>query len=887
MVVSAGALFIGTVQGVIQVLPANADWIHDAGKFGQYVDPISHAHINLVTGMIVSLAAFVGYFSSRLGGKAISRRAMNIVFWVLVPGSLFFYLTFLLTGLILGGAIDVPAALFTFLSQNFLVLIAISGVAMLAGFWAYFAVTGVSLRFQHLKQHFLAATPTAFWLVSLIALFIGTIQGLLQALPATSRLLTTPEEIPNIHAQLNMIGGVLLALIGLVYYLLPELTGKRASAKLMRLSLIGISFGIAGYYTLTLMTGLRRMGYMEQGMTSVQAAAQLTWLAPLTLFVMAIPILVGFSAFGLAVYRATSEFRAEFGADFRRIPVRFSGPMPSSLNRINPIYMIVIEVVGSLFGWPGLGWLFAGQTMIGIAFLMIGPAITWALLPMLFSPFSDTMLSQWNWYVLIVWLPGSAAVSAGLLGVSLWRRQRRANRAASIASQGEAITPAAGNASPARRRIPRGVALGVGIVVVILFSVPILPFFMGMPDGAPQYTLMPELLDRSSGAYLQVDDGQQGGLMKLFAWDYPLDEAPVNSPVLRADFVQEIVISQRGLDDAERYQLYHVHGGTDHQIPLSAQPDATGRQLVFTPTQPLEAGDYMLTMPADSMFAGREYYYFRVSPFVTALPVVPSQDVAEVAVLQPAASSPLWLELFPLAAAGISLLLVWVMAGRLRKKIRPHEGAWVIAFGMFALAATIQVWGDFVGWTATLARLYYVLGATLVVGWLGLGTWLLLARKAWLQQIGIWVVLLLTGLGFGLVMLTPVNESILVAEGWHALEKPAALTIITIATNSLGTAILVGGAIWSAWTFWRKRIMLQRMYGLILIAAGAMVVAAGGSLTRLGHQQYLYIAMSIGIGLMFWGYLKTIRPALAPMSASTSTETQPLASGTSLASGPI
>jgi heme/copper-type cytochrome/quinol oxidase subunit 1 len=86
--VSAGALFIGTVQGVIQVLPKNADWIHAAGKFGQYVDPISHSHVNLVTGMMVSLGAFLIYFSPMLKGKTFTRRESNRLFWILVPGSL-------------------------------------------------------------------------------------------------------------------------------------------------------------------------------------------------------------------------------------------------------------------------------------------------------------------------------------------------------------------------------------------------------------------------------------------------------------------------------------------------------------------------------------------------------------------------------------------------------------------------------------------------------------------------------------------------------------------------------------------------------------------------------------------------------------------------------
>ena len=49
-------LTVGTVQGVIQVQPAHADWLYKAGHAGEWIDPISHAHINLVTGLTMLTA---------------------------------------------------------------------------------------------------------------------------------------------------------------------------------------------------------------------------------------------------------------------------------------------------------------------------------------------------------------------------------------------------------------------------------------------------------------------------------------------------------------------------------------------------------------------------------------------------------------------------------------------------------------------------------------------------------------------------------------------------------------------------------------------------------------------------------------------------------------
>lgn len=880
--VSAGALFVGTVQGVLQVLPANADWIHYAGKFGQYVDPISHAHVNLVTGMMVSLAALLVYFSPRLGGRAIGRRTANVMFWTLTVGSLLFYLTFLLLGLILGnavngyGGIEAPW-LVPFLSRNRALLLAVAGSTMLAAFWFYFGTLWRSLDIRRLGPALRNATPAGFWFVSSFALVIGTLQGLAQVIPATAQVLTIPEEVPNIHAQLNMIGGVLLALIGTVYLLLPELAEGDATLRVRRITLAGIGGGIAGYYAVTLVSGIMRWTYMAAGADSVTAAAKLGWITPALLVLTGLPILAGTLAFGRGVYGATRVYRAAMIDEARQAPARYSGPMPAHLKRLPRLRVLGMEFAGGLFGWPGLGWLYAGQAMPGIGLMLIGPALAWALLPMLFSPYTESFLSPYGWAVLLIWLPLSALASTGALAIYLNRTQSAGQIKAAFSS---AATDDAVNAQPSQspapalvrpqpllRRVPRATLAGVIFVMVALFSVPLIPLIMGIPDAVAEQPLMAELPDRANGAYLEMGDGQQHGLLKLFAWSFPVDEFPDSAPAVNPAQVQSIFVSQKGLDDAGRYQLYRVEDD-DHSdpIPLNAEIVSFQKELRLTPEQPLAPGAYLLAMPTGGMFAGREFYYFSVDPSVAALPPIVSLPVAETGAAATEPTTPVdpWLVVLPLVSALLSAALALVMLRRLRRRVRPHEAAWSVAFVLFALAAGSQAVGDVRGWTPLLARLYYVTGATLVVGWLGLGTWLLLVHKPWQRNAGVWVMLLLSGYAIGLVSLASVDTGLLANAGWHALQKPAALTILTISINVAGTVLLVGGALYSAWVFWRRGIMRGRMIGCILLATGALLVAAGGSLTRLGHQQYLYMAMSAGIAVMFWGYLKTIAPETAP-----------------------
>jgi hypothetical protein len=78
--------------------------------------------------------------------------------------------------------------------------------------------------------------------------------------------------------------------------------------------------------------------------------------------------------------------------------------------------------------------------------------------------------------------------------------------------------------------------------------------------------------------------------------------------------------------------------------------------------------------------------------------------------------------------------------------------------------------------------------------------------------------------------------------------------------NLYGTLLLVGGAAYSAWIFWRKRILLHRVIGNVLIATGALLPAFGGAFSRLGIGGALYISELLGAILLFLGFLRATTP---------------------------
>jgi hypothetical protein len=106
----------------------------------------------------------------------------------------------------------------------------------------------------------------------------------------------------------------------------------------------------------------------------------------------------------------------------------------------------------------------------------------------------------------------------------------------------------------------------------------------------------------------------------------------------------------------------------------------------------------------------------------------------------------------------------------------------------------------------------------------------------------------------------------------HAIITPGVRSL-TPFFNLYGTVALVGGAIYSAYSFWRKRILLHRTIGSILIAVGAIAPAFGGAFSRFGIPNALYIGELFGAVLMFMGFIQATTP-MQEKSGDLSSETE-------------
>lgn len=106
MVMSVVNLLIGTVQGVLQTLPEFALWIRATGPAGHMIDPLAHAHINLVGGVTLAIMGLFYYVLPKIINRPIySRTLTNTSFWFSVIGVLGFFCSLVFFGIVEGNMV--------------------------------------------------------------------------------------------------------------------------------------------------------------------------------------------------------------------------------------------------------------------------------------------------------------------------------------------------------------------------------------------------------------------------------------------------------------------------------------------------------------------------------------------------------------------------------------------------------------------------------------------------------------------------------------------------------------------------------------------------------------------------------------------------------------
>ncbi|MFM2078663.1 MAG: hypothetical protein RJA49_2553 [Actinomycetota bacterium] len=227
-----------------------------------------------------------------------------------------------------------------------------------------------------------------------------------------------------------------------------------------------------------------------------------------------------------------------------------------------------------------------------------------------------------------------------------------------------------------------------------------------------------------------------------------------------------------------------------------------------------------------------------------------------------------------LAAAATLVAVAFALStlDRWLRRRRPHELAWTVSLGLFAVGSLALWWAEAVGWSLGTFRVFYTAGAVLNVPWLALGTVYLLAGQRVGDRVRWWLVFL-SGLTVGVVGMAPAKAAVLPDEFPTGKDVfGVAPRVLAAVGSGVAALVIIVGAVWSAWRVWRGRnpsLDGQRniaapgrlVLGNLLIAAGTLVLSASGTLAgRLGKDRAFAVTLLVGIVILFIGFLVASAP---------------------------
>ncbi len=211
-------------------------------------------------------------------------------------------------------------------------------------------------------------------------------------------------------------------------------------------------------------------------------------------------------------------------------------------------------------------------------------------------------------------------------------------------------------------------------------------------------------------------------------------------------------------------------------------------------------------------------------------------------------------EYIPIFTTVLSLFFFYEILQHYRQKGKSYLLWWtigVLTFGLGTMAESINV---LFGWSASNLRYWYIVGALLGGFPLAQGSVYLLMKRKFANVTSVLIVSIIV-VASVFVILSPIElpdnfDGKLTGRvfGWEWVRYFSPFI------NLYAFIFLVGGAIYSAIKYYRQGIKEAPFKGNIFIAIGGLLPGIGGSFTRMGHVEVLYITEFIGLAMIFAGY---------------------------------
>jgi hypothetical protein len=192
-----------------------------------------------------------------------------------------------------------------------------------------------------------------------------------------------------------------------------------------------------------------------------------------------------------------------------------------------------------------------------------------------------------------------------------------------------------------------------------------------------------------------------------------------------------------------------------------------------------------------------------------------------------------------------------------RNKKSTHVLWWMIGVFTYVAGTVTESINVLAGFSIANFKLWYITGALLGGAPLAQGTVYLLCKRKTANVLTIILIAVIISASI-LVLLSPVNHELITGKLSGKLLGWTFIRFITPFINLYAFIFLVGGAIYSAVRYAGNAQLRKRFTGNLLIALGGLLPGIGGSFTKFGHVEVLFVTELLGLFFIYWGY-STIR----------------------------
>ncbi len=209
----------------------------------------------------------------------------------------------------------------------------------------------------------------------------------------------------------------------------------------------------------------------------------------------------------------------------------------------------------------------------------------------------------------------------------------------------------------------------------------------------------------------------------------------------------------------------------------------------------------------------------------------------------------------PIVTTLLAFPFAWALFRHYRDRRSSTYMAWwaagVFLYGVGTLTESLV---SLFGWNPVVFKGWYISGALLGGAPLAQGTVYLLLPRPVAHRLSVALVTVVA-VAAACVVLSPIDMSLVephrltgrVME-WQWVRRFSPFI------NLYAVIFLVGGAIWSAFKYRSQPSQSHRFKGNVSIALGAILPGIGGSFTRFGHTEVLYVTELLGLILIWTGY---------------------------------